>query len=105
MSTHNIPFSKKKKKKKMKITLNYSKYELWDFSKELKNKFEPTVVNEPSVFDPLKFYCIFVFFSICKILNKMAFRGDKFTHDEGLAKEPLLQNYFEMRQAVPEEIL
>ena len=27
------------------------------FSLGLKNKFETTVVNEPSVFEPLKFYC------------------------------------------------
>ena len=27
------------------------------FSKELKNEFETAVVNEPSVFQPLKFYC------------------------------------------------
>ena len=25
----------------------------------LKNEFETAVVNEPSVFEPLKFYCIF----------------------------------------------
>ena len=29
------------------------------FSKGLKNKFKITVVNEPSVFEPLKFYCTF----------------------------------------------
>ena len=28
-------------------------------SKGLKNEFETAVVNEPSVFEPLKFYCIF----------------------------------------------
>ena len=28
------------------------------FSKELKNEFETAMVNEPSVFEPLKFYCI-----------------------------------------------
>ena len=27
------------------------------FSKGLKNEFETDVVNEPSVFEPLKFYC------------------------------------------------
>ena len=31
--------------------------QLWDFSTGLKNEFEITVVNEPSVFEPLKFYC------------------------------------------------
>ena len=29
------------------------------FSKGLKNEFETAVVNEPSVFEPLTFYCIF----------------------------------------------
>ena len=28
------------------------------FSKGLKNEFESVIVNEPSVFEPLKFYCI-----------------------------------------------
>ena len=28
------------------------------FSKELKNEFETAVVNYPSVFEPLKFYCM-----------------------------------------------
>ena len=28
------------------------------FSKGLNNEFETAVVNEPSVFEPLKFYCI-----------------------------------------------
>ena len=47
---------------KKKMTLNYPKdnnvcsYEI--FSKGLKNEFETAMVNEPSVFEPLKFYCI-----------------------------------------------
>ena len=32
--------------------------QLWDFSKGLKNEFETPMVNEPSMFEPLKFYCI-----------------------------------------------
>ena len=45
---------------KKKITLNYPEhnYVYGFFSKGLKNEFEITVVNEPSVFEPLKFYCI-----------------------------------------------
>ena len=44
---------------KMKITLNHPKYaDMGFFSEALKNEFEPDVVNEPSVFEPLKFYCI-----------------------------------------------
>ena len=35
------------------------------FSKGLKNEFERAVVNEPSVFEPLKFYCI------CSVTNGM----------------------------------
>ena len=48
MSTHNthIPFSIRKQKKE--ISLNYPK----------SAEFETAVVDEPSVFEPLKFYCI-----------------------------------------------
>ena len=40
------------------ITLNYPKSAAMGFSKGPKNEFETAVVNEPSVFEPLKFYCI-----------------------------------------------
>ena len=41
---------------KTKMNLNYSKSAaLGFFSKGLKNEFETAVVNEPSVFEPLKF--------------------------------------------------
>ena len=44
---------------KKKITLNYPKSAAVGlFSKGLKNEFETAVVNEPSGFEPLKFYCI-----------------------------------------------
>ena len=47
-----------------KIALNYSKYNTvcsyWNFSKGLKNEFEIAVVNEASVFQPMKFYCILI---------------------------------------------
>ena len=40
-------------------TINYPKSApMGFFSKGLKNEFETAVVNEPSVFEPLKFYCI-----------------------------------------------
>ena len=56
MSTHNIPFSIQNRK----ITI-IPKLQLSDFfPKGLKKEFEITVVNEPSVYEPLKFYC-----SIC----------------------------------------
>ena len=32
--------------------------QLWDFCKRHKNEFEISVVNEPSVFEPLKFHCM-----------------------------------------------
>ena len=41
-------------KKTPKIILNL---QLWDLSKGFKNEFETAVINEPSVFEPLKFYC------------------------------------------------
>ena len=44
---------------KKKITVNYPKSAAMEFfSKGLKNEFETAVVNKPSVFEPLKFYCI-----------------------------------------------
>ena len=46
MSTHNI-INKQ----------NHPNLQLWDFFKGLKKEFETAVVNEPSVFKPLKFYC------------------------------------------------
>ena len=55
MRTQNIPFLHIIKK----ITLNYLKSAAMGFfSKGLKNEFETAEVNEPSVFEPLKFYCI-----------------------------------------------
>ena len=44
---------------KKKITLNYPKSAAMGFcSKGLKKEFETVVVNETSVFEPLKFHCI-----------------------------------------------
>ena len=55
MSTQNIPFFEYEKEKQPKLSqiCNYG-----IFSKGLKKKFETAVVIEPSVFQPLKFYCI-----------------------------------------------
>ena len=45
-----------------KSTQNYSKSAAMAFcSKGLKKEFETAVVNEPSVFEPLKFYCRYGF--------------------------------------------
>ena len=54
MITHNIPFSIYKRKS----ASNIQNLQLLDFFKELKDEFETAVVNVPSVFEPLKFYCI-----------------------------------------------
>ena len=43
--------------KEKKITLNYSKSAAKGYSQGLENEFETAVVNEPSVFEPLNFYC------------------------------------------------
>ena len=57
MSTHNYTIFNIK----WKITLNYPKSVAMGFSsKGLKNEFKAAVVNEPSVFEPMKFYCITV---------------------------------------------
>ena len=61
MSTNNIPFSILIKKKRHELSQICS-YGL--FSKVLKNEFETAVVNEPAVFEPLKFYCIYKFVSL-----------------------------------------
>ena len=44
------------KRKSPEIILNLQRWDL--FFKGLKNEFETDMVNEPSVFEPLKFYCI-----------------------------------------------
>ena len=50
---------------KKKITINYPKSAAMGYcSMRLKNEFETAVVNEPSVFEPLKFYCTFI--SLCQ---------------------------------------
>ena len=56
MNTHNIPFLIKKKKENHTQLSHICSQGI--FSKGLKNEFETVVVNEPSVFEPLKFYCI-----------------------------------------------
>ena len=53
MSKHKIPFQYKKQNHP-KLSQIYS-YGM--FSKGLKNEFETIMINEASVFEPLKFYC------------------------------------------------
>ena len=54
MSTHKIPFSMKENGNHSKLSQICNQ---GIFSLRLKNEFETAVVNEPPVFDPLKFYC------------------------------------------------
>ena len=55
MQTHDIPIFNVKKENHPKLSSICSQV---IFSKGLKNELETAVVNEPSVFEPLKFYCI-----------------------------------------------
>ena len=55
---------------KLKITLNYPKYNnVCSYGiflvREFQNEFKIAVVDEPSVFEPLKFYCLIL--SPCRI--------------------------------------
>ena len=63
-NTHNIPLPIQKKK----ITLNL---QLRQFFLGTQEEFETAVVNEPLVFEPLKFYCICSVFML-KGCNTMA---------------------------------
>ena len=69
MSTRNIPFPNMKKGNHPKLSQICS-YEIC--SKGPKNEFETVVVNGPSVFEPLKFYCIFT--EISRVTQKNALR-------------------------------
>ena len=55
MSTYNIPFFQYEKEKHPKL---YQTCSYGIVSKGLKEELETAVVTEPSVFEPLKFYCI-----------------------------------------------
>ena len=53
MSTQHTIFNIKKEK----LPIIILSLPLWDIFKGLKNEFETAVVDEPSVFEPPKFYC------------------------------------------------
>ena len=55
---------------KKEITQISPNLHLWDFPKRLKNEFETAVVNEPSVFEPLKVYCKKNFKSKCEYAKR-----------------------------------
>ena len=59
MSTNNIPFSIQKKKKRKNSPLIIVNLLLCDFFQGAQKQLEIAVANKPSVFEPLKFYCIF----------------------------------------------
>ena len=61
---------------KKKNTLNYPKSAATGSFQEIQeNEFERTMVNEPSVFEPLKFYCIsFCSENLC--LNEIWINGN-----------------------------
>ena len=57
MSTYNIPFSIYIRK----VSLNYPRSAAQGFFQGTKNEFETAVVDEPSVLEPLKFYCTLLY--------------------------------------------
>ena len=73
MSTDNLPFSsktkKKKKKERKKITLNYPKFAgIGFFLRDSRTSSrQPYIVNEPSVFEPLRLYCILIRYPISEM--------------------------------------
>ena len=52
------------------------------FTKGLKNEFETTVVNEPSVFEPLKFYCICIVDRVLFHVSVAHYRSPSRTNSE-----------------------
>ena len=59
---------------KKKIILNYPKFAAIGFcSKRLNNEFETAVVNEPSVFEPRKFYCSYVYVGSVSLIHRAIF--------------------------------
>ena len=71
MSTYNIPLSiyKRKQPKLSQI------YIYWIFSEGLKDEFETAVVNEPSVVEPLKVYCIYTLYTFAQINKRDTVRN------------------------------
>ena len=76
MSTHSVPFLNIKKENHPKLSqiCNYG-----ISSKGPKNEFETAVVNKPSVFEPLKFYCTCTCFTVRVKVNKHTSRGSNST--------------------------
>ena len=68
MKTHNILLFNLNKENHSKL---YCIFYRAIFSKGLNNEFETAVVNEPSVFEPLKFYCCWFRFKQSILHSKM----------------------------------
>ena len=67
MSTYNIPFSIYKRNYPISAAMGF-------FSKGFEKEFETAVVNEPSVFEPMKFYWITILHdSLHAILKLLVF--------------------------------
>ena len=60
MSTHSISLSIFRRKSPLIIPNIIIPTALGLISYGLQNEFKPAVVNEPSVFEPLKFHCIYI---------------------------------------------
>ena len=83
---------------KKKITLNYSKSTAMDFySKGLKNKIETAVVNEPSVFEPPKFYCISTYAALILTIFSIKYFHDLINVSLFQDTEYLLQKWIPAR--------
>ena len=94
---------------KNKITLNYPKSaQLLDFPnlKGLNNEFETAKVNEPSVFEPLMFYCTKKSISVtltlesvireAAALHKLITVDSRYPEIEGTLKNSLRYPYFDI---------
>ena len=57
------------------------------FSKGLKTVFEIAVANEPSVFEPLKFYCILM------SLYRIGFEKSQIAHKNSISEERVTQGH------------
>ena len=74
---------------KKKITLNYPKSAAMGFcAKGLKNEFETVVINEQSVFEPLKFY-----YRMCVSFDIKFIKRDQKQRREGTACYHIMLSY------------
>ena len=60
-TTYHYQFTKENQPKLSQISKYNNVCSYWIFRQELQNEFKRAVVNELSVFEPLKFYCTFLY--------------------------------------------